>query len=61
MPHLDGCPLYGLLLCDSLLSTLHALAWSIYVGGAICMELILRHAQQFMKPSQTAYVCEFSV
>ena len=41
-------------------STLHALAWSVYVGGAVCMELVLRHAQQFMKPSQIAVVCQKS-
>ena len=41
-------------------STLHALAWSVYVGGAVCMELVLRHAQQFMKPSQIAVVCQRS-
>ncbi|MFV2090966.1 MAG: hypothetical protein ACC642_09920, partial [Pseudomonadales bacterium] len=43
---------------DVLLSTAHVLAWSIYVGGALCMELVLRHAQQFMPPSQVAVVCQ---
>ena len=55
MPHAESGALVG-----SVLSAVHALAWSIYVGGAVCMEVVLRHAQQFMKPSQTAYVCEFS-
>jgi len=45
---------------DTLLSMLHIIAWCIYVGGAICMELVLSHAQKFMKPSQTAVVCERS-
>ncbi|MBQ62916.1 MAG: hypothetical protein CMQ19_12690 [Gammaproteobacteria bacterium] len=44
----------------NLLSIVHALSWSIYAGGAICMELILRHAQEYMKPSQIAVVCENS-
>lgn len=43
-----------------LLSTVHALCWAIYVGGAICMELVLRYAQNFMKPSQIAVVCQYS-
>ena len=55
MPHAESGAVVG-----SVLSAIHALAWSIYVGGAVCMELVLRYAQQFMKPSQTAYVCEFS-
>lgn len=42
------------------LSTVHALAWSVYVGGAVCMELLLRHAQNYMKPSQIAVVCQHS-
>tara|TARA_B100002003_G_scaffold187783_1_gene176378 strand:- start:43 stop:531 length:489 start_codon:yes stop_codon:yes gene_type:complete len=41
-----------------MLSAAHILAWSIYVGGAITMELVLRHAQQFMRPSQVAIVCQ---
>ncbi len=55
MPHAESGAVVG-----SVLSAIHALAWSISVGGAVCMELVLRYAQQFMKPSQTAYVCEFS-
>jgi len=43
-----------------LLSTVHVLAWCIYVGGAICMELVLRYAQTVMKPSQIAVVCQHS-
>lgn len=43
-----------------LLSTAHVLAWCIYVGGAICMELVLRYAQTVMKPSQIAVVCQRS-
>lgn len=42
------------------LSTVHVLAWSVYVGGAVCMELVLRHAQNYMKPSQIAVVCQHS-
>lgn len=38
----------------------HTLAWAVYVGGAITMELVLRHAQQFMRPSQVAVVCQRS-
>jgi len=30
------------------------------VGGAICMELVLRHAQNYMPPSQIAVVCQNS-
>ncbi|MBT4162065.1 MAG: DUF2269 family protein [Gammaproteobacteria bacterium] len=45
---------------DVFLSVVHVFAWSIYVGGAICMEFVLNYAQQSMKPSQTAVVCEFS-
>lgn len=41
----------------TLLATVHALSWSIYVGGAIVMELVLRHAQVSMRPSQVAEVC----
>lgn len=43
-----------------LLSVAHVLAWAVYVGGAITMELVLRHAQDFMKPSQIAHVCQYS-
>ncbi|MBD3647393.1 MAG: CopD family protein [Pseudomonadales bacterium] len=43
-----------------LLSTAHVLCWAVYVGGAITMELVLRHAQQYMKPSQIAVVCQRS-
>lgn len=42
------------------LSVLHVVGWSVYVGGAITMELVLRHAQDYMKPSQIAHVCQFS-
>lgn len=55
MPHAAEDALLG-----TALSTIHALAWSVYVGGAICMEGVLRYAQNFMKPSQTAHVCEWS-
>ncbi len=44
----------------TVLSTVHVLCWSIYVGGAICMELVLRYAQNYMKPSQIAVVCQHS-
>lgn len=55
MTHMSHQPIWILVV-----STVHGLAWSIYVGGAICMELVLRHAQQFMKPSQVAVVCQKS-
>jgi uncharacterized membrane protein len=40
-----------------LVSAAHVLGWSVYLGGALCMELVLRHAQNHMKPSQVAIVC----
>lgn len=43
---------------STLLATIHALAWSIYVGGAITMEFILRYAQKTMPPSQVGVVCK---
>lgn len=45
-------------LITMLLASVHALAWSIYVGGAIIMELVLRYAQGSMRPSQVAIVCQ---
>lgn len=42
----------------TVLAAIHATSWSIYVGGAICMELVLRHAQNYMRPSQIAVVCQ---
>jgi uncharacterized membrane protein len=45
---------------EYLLLAAHTLAWSVYVGGAITMELVLRYAQQFMRPSQVAIVCQAS-
>lgn len=45
---------------ETLLATFHALSWSIYLGGAITMELVLRYAQKYMRPSQTAVVCQNS-
>jgi|TARA_Y100000310_G_scaffold102141_2_gene100309 uncharacterized membrane protein len=41
-----------------MLPAAHALAWSVYVGGAVTMELVLRYAQKFMRPSQVAIVCQ---
>lgn len=38
----------------------HNMAWAVYLGGAISMELVLRHAQQFMRGSQVAVVCQNS-
>lgn len=55
MTHLPHQPFWVLIV-----STVHGLAWSVYVGGAICMELVLRYAQKFMKPSQVAVVCQKS-
>ncbi len=43
---------------DTLLGTAHALAWAIYVGGAITMEWVLRYAQRTMPPSQVGVVCK---
>jgi len=43
---------------DVLLLWVHTVAWSVYVGGAVTMELVLRYAQQFMRPSQVAVVCQ---
>jgi uncharacterized membrane protein len=40
------------------LHAVHAFAWCVYVGGSVCMELVLRHAQGYMRPSQVAVVCE---
>lgn len=45
---------------DTLLATLHVFGWSVYVGGAITMEWVLRYAQRTMPPSQTAIVCKQS-
>lgn len=43
---------------QTVLAAIHIMSWSIYVGGAICMELVLRHAQNYMRPSQIAVVCQ---
>ena len=43
---------------DTLLATLHALAWAVYVGGSITMEWVLRYAQRTMPPSQVGIVCK---
>ncbi len=43
---------------EYLLLAAHALAWAVYVGGAITMELVLRYAQKFMRPSQVGIVCQ---
>lgn len=45
---------------DTLLLTAHSIGWAIYVGGSVTMELVLRHAQQYMRPSQVAVVCQAS-
>jgi uncharacterized membrane protein len=45
---------------ETVLIATHVMSWCIYVGGAICMELVLRHAQVFMRPSQIAVVCQNS-
>ena len=42
----------------TLLATIHVIAWSVYVGGAITMEFILRYAQRTMPPSQIGVVCK---
>lgn len=36
----------------------HVLGWSVYVGGALGMELIWRPAQQDIPPSQVAVTCQ---
>lgn len=43
---------------DTLLAALHAVAWAVYVGGSVTMELILRYAQRTMPPSQVGVVCK---
>jgi uncharacterized membrane protein len=43
---------------DTLIATVHALAWAIYIGGSLTMEVILRYAQRTMPPSQVAVVCK---
>ena len=45
---------------DTLLGTLHAVAWAVYVGGALTMEWILRYVQRTMPPSQVGIVCKQS-
>lgn len=45
---------------DTLLGTLHAVAWAVYVGGALTMEWILRYVQRTMPPSQVGVVCKQS-
>lgn len=40
------------------LATIHVIAWSIYAGGAITMEFILRDAQRTMPPAQIGVVCK---
>lgn len=42
---------------EILLGFIHALGWSVYLGGAIYMELVWRHAQNHIPPSQIAVVC----
>lgn len=42
----------------TLVATAHVLAWSVYLGGAIVMEFVLRHAQASMRGSQVAIVCQ---
>jgi len=45
---------------DTVLGTVHALAWSVYAGGALTMEWVLRYAQRTMPPSQVGVVCKRS-
>jgi uncharacterized membrane protein len=40
------------------LASLHVLAWSVFLGGAIVMEFVLRHAQVSMPGAQVAIVCQ---
>lgn len=47
-------------LLETLIAWIHILAWAVYLGGAIAMEFILRHAQSFMRGSQVAVVCQNS-
>ena len=37
----------------------HAMSWSVYVGGAVVMEFVWRPAQQALPPSQTAVACQW--
>ena len=43
---------------DSMIAWLHAIGWSVYAGGPITMEWVLRYAQRTMPPSQVAVVCQ---
>lgn len=40
-------------------SYLHVLGWSVYIGGALVMELIWRPAQESMPQSQIAVACQW--
>ena len=48
------------ILLEILTVWIHVLAWSVYLGGSIAMELLLRHAQNYMKGSQVSVVCQNS-
>ena len=43
---------------DTLLGWLHAMAWAVYVGGALTMEWVLRYAQREMPGPQVGVVCK---
>lgn len=43
---------------DTWLAALHAIGWSVHVGGAVTMEWVLRYAQRTMPPSQVGVVCQ---
>lgn len=43
---------------DTVLGAAHAIAWAIYVGGAVTMEIILRFVQKEMPGPQAGLVCK---
>lgn len=44
---------------ELLWSYVHVVSWSVYVGGALVMELVWRPAQAAIPPSQTAVACQW--
>lgn len=40
-------------------SFVHAVSWSVYLGGALVMEFVWRPAQDAMPPSQIAVACQW--
>lgn len=40
-------------------SVVHVIGWSVYLGGALVMELVWRPAQEEMPPAQIAVACQW--